>query len=210
MSANQQAMQWLLAGLIGFAGLAQADGKTKMYRWVDAAGQVHYGDKMPPNEAKRGRETLNERGTVIGVVPKELAGAELEQRNRQLAADKAAEEAHEKRKAYDRALVLSYTDVADIEAAREERLQAIDGRLGLVQKSVIDNEKTLSDLRSRAGNKAPTGDLKNQIESFQSSLADNRKAERKLQDDRLATDQKYTADIERFMQLKAGTIRQGD
>lgn len=209
MSADKTIHAVFLAIFMMATSVAHAQGKA-LYRWVDEKGQVHYGDKVPPQESKQGRETINKNGTVTKVVPRELSGAELEQAKARRAAEKAAEEARQQRIAYDRYLIISFASVADMQAAREERLTALDARIGLAQKSVVDNEKTLTELRERASNKPPDEALNKQIQSFESSLIDSLQALRKLREERSATETKYTADIERFKGLRAGTIRQGD
>ncbi|MES2682330.1 MAG: DUF4124 domain-containing protein [Pseudomonadota bacterium] len=199
----------LMAATLVVAWPAQAQKNSSLYRWVDANGQVHYGDKVPPQESKQGRETLSKSGMVTKVVPRELSGAELEQAQARIAAEKQAVEDQQQRVIYDRYLLQSFSSVADLQSAREERLAALDARVTLAQKSVLDNEKTLADLRERAGSKPPTGTLKTQIESFESSLIDGLQALRKLRDERAATELKYSSDIERFKALRSGSIKQG-
>ena len=208
MSADKTMKLLLLAMFMMAMSAARADGKT-LFRWVDEKGQVHFGDKVPPQESKQGRETLNKHGTVTKVVPRELSGAELEQAQARLAAKKAAEEAQLQRLAYDRYLLISFTSVADLQSAREERLTALDARIGLTQTSVLDIEKTLAELRERASTKPPDAPLNKQIQSYEGSLIDSLQALRKLREERSATEIKYTADIERFKALRAGTIKQG-
>ena len=203
-------IHWLLAAALGLsAGAAMAKDKA-LYRWVDENGQVHYGDKVPPKDAKQGRETINESGRVTKVIPRELTGPELQAAQARQLEQKAQHEAQQQRLIYDRYLLQSFASVADLQAAREERLTAIDGRIVLAQKAVLDNEKTLTDLRARAGAEPPTGDLKTQTESFEGSLIDNLQVLRRLRDERGTTEAKYAADIERFKQLRAGTIQQGE
>lgn len=209
MTAQNTIKSTLLAFALAALDTAYAaDGKA-LYRWVDANGQVHYGDKVPASDAKQGRESMKN-GVVTKVVPRELRGAELEQAQARIAADKAAEEARQQRITYDRYLLQSFGSVADLQATREERLAALDARATLAQAAVIENEKTLADLRARSGTKAPDAALKKQIESFENSLIENLQAVRKLRDERSATELKYKNDIERFKGLRAGTISKGD
>ena len=198
-----------IIALLMVSGSVQAQGK-QLYRWVDEKGQVHYGDKVPAQDAKQGREAINKQGTVTKVVPRELSGAELEQALARRAAEKAEAEAQQQRLVYDRYLLQSFASVADLQAAREERLIALDGRLLLAQNAVGETEKVLADLRARATGKAAEGPLKTQIESYENSLIDNLQAVRKLRDERTTTVAKFSADIERFKGLRAGTIRAGD
>jgi len=205
----QHFIRCLAAALAVFASpLMAADGK-QLYRWVDANGQVHYGDRVPASEAKQGRESLKN-GVVTKVIPRELTGAELEREKARQAAAKVAAEARQQRIAHDKYLLQSFASVADLQDARETRLASLDGRITLAAKAVEDNEKTLADLRARAGSKPPEGPLKAQIETFEGSLIDNLQAVRKLREERTATAARYTADIERFKGLRAGTIQQGD
>lgn len=190
-------------------GVAHAAGKP-VYRWVDENGQVHYGDKVLPSESKQGRETINRNGIVSKVIPRELSGDELVQAQNRRAAEKAAEEARQQRIVYDRALLQSFSNVAELQAVREERLAASEARQLLAEKAVQDNEKILADLRSRSGDKAPEGPLKAQIKTFEASLIDNLQSVRKLREEHSATVAKYAYDMERFKALRAGTIRQGD
>ena len=39
----------------------------KLYKWVDDAGQVRYGDRIPPQYAKKSNKTLNEQGIVVEI-----------------------------------------------------------------------------------------------------------------------------------------------
>ncbi len=199
----------LFAALALAGATAQADGKA-LYRWVDEQGQVHYGDKVPPNDSKQGRESLSKNGRVTKVLPRELSGSELEQAQARVAVDKAKEDVHQKQLSYDHYLLQSFASVADLQAAREERLNALDSRIVLTQDAVVENEKVLIDLRARAGDKSAVGALKTQIESFEGSLIDSLKSVRKLRDERLTTASKYTADIERFKGLRTGAIKQGE
>lgn len=38
--------------------------ESALYRWVDASGKVHYGDKIPPKVAQNGHTKLNKNGTT--------------------------------------------------------------------------------------------------------------------------------------------------
>lgn len=209
MSANINKAVVAVTGLL-LAGSAAVAAERPLIRWVDAQGQVHYGDKVPAADAKQGREKLNKNGTVAKVVPRELSGVELEQAQARIAAEKAAAEARQQRVLYDRYLLQSFASVADLQATREERTTSLDARLALAKTAVSENEKILTDLRARPGAKKANDPVQKQIQTFEGALIDNLQAVRKLTDERAATATKYTADIERFKALRAGVIKQGD
>lgn len=196
----------LLLGLLVLAPEAGAAEGKKLYRWVDEKGQVHFGDKIPPQDSKQGRETLNRQGLVTSAVPREPTAEELEQ---QRAAQAAREEAA-RRAVLDRTLLQSYTSVAELQAAREERIATIDGRAVLARKAVADNEKILEELRARADGKPPPPELAKQIETFEASLVDNLQLVQRLGEERSQTEAQFSVDIERFKLLRAGKIKPGD
>ena len=39
----------------------------RLYKWVDADGQVHYSNRLPPEAAKQKREVINEQGRTLKV-----------------------------------------------------------------------------------------------------------------------------------------------
>lgn len=204
VAASRPAPLALLLGALLLAPVAQADGK-KLYRWVDEKGQVHFGDKVPPKDAKQGRDQLNDQGMVTRSVPREPTAEDLERQRQQ------AEEARQaqQRRDHDRYLLQSFGSVADLQNAREDRLTALDGRIALAQKAAEETEKTLDDLRGRAGDKPPPEALAKQIESFENALVENLQLSKRLREERDATERRYGEDIERFKLLRSGKIKPG-
>ncbi len=199
---------WIPAILLGLSllpGAASAAGEKKLYRWTDAEGRVHYGDKIPPQDAKQGKAAINKQGVVTKVVPRELTQSERVAADAAAKAAQDAADAHARLVAADRYLVQAYASVADIQAARTERLAAIDSRIALVGKAVVDTEATLGKLRKRA---AEPG-VAPQIVSFERALIENLQANAKLRDERAATVSKFASDIDRYKRLKAGTLQPG-
>lgn len=204
-AASRIAPLALLLGALLLAPGVQAEGK-KLYRWVDEKGQVHLGDKVPPESAKQGRDTLNQQGLVTGSVPREPTAEDLE-RQRQEAVQ--AQQVQQRRD-HDRYLIQAFGSVADLQAAREERIASLDGRIALARKASEENEKTLDELRGRVEGKTPDAKLAAQIDSFENALVDNLKLSKRLEAERVETERKYAEDIERFKLLRAGKIKPGD
>jgi len=185
------------------AGPVAAD---KLYRWVDEKGQVHFGDKIPPQYAKQGRDELNKQGMVTRTVPHEPTAEDLERQRQQAELDQQAAQ----RRDHDRYLIQSFSSVADLQAAREERVSALDGRIALAQKAAVEIEKTLDDLRARAGSKPADAKLAAQIDSFENALVENLRLGKRLEAERIETERRYSADIERFKLLRAGKLKPGE
>ncbi len=187
---------WLAAAVIaqGTAAAQSGSGKT-VYRWTDAQGHVHYGDRLPPDAAGGGHSEIDARGTVRKQVSAQKSAAELaEEEQRAKAAKQQAD--------YDAFLRETYSSVADIEAVRDERLSALNARLAVAKKNLADNEKTLADLHGRTPEGADAqAALDRQIKTFEASRDAAAAAITRLDRDREETAAKYAHDIERFQAI---------
>jgi hypothetical protein len=118
-----------------------------LYRYINDQGNIVVDDHVPPKYAAKGHEVINPEGVVLKVVPRKLTEEELAQRGvvERQAQDAAAEE--ERLLLWDESLMLRYSTIEDIEAARE---------------------RTLRDLRIRVSIlKSNTRGLKQQVENYQ-------------------------------------------
>ncbi len=109
-------------------------------------------DRVPTEYASKGYQVINEEGIVLRIVPRELTSEELEKLSlaQQIEQVKLAE--NERLRQWDETLLLRYSTIEDIEAARD---------------------RALSDLRIRVSIlKSNTRFLKQQIESYQTNAAD--------------------------------------
>ena len=123
-----------------------------LYRYTNDEGTVVIDHRIPPQYVARGYEVLNEKGVVVEVVPRELTPEE--RANRDTAERLAAEaEAEQKRlREWDESLLLRYSTIEDIEAARERELRDLRIRVSILK----------SNKRS----------LKQQVETYQAQAAD--------------------------------------
>ena len=195
---------------------ASADGK-KIQCWTDDKGHRSCGDYVPPEYAKKEVQVINQQGLVVQKKERELSPAEQEAADRKAQAEINDAQNARKRAAYDRFLLDTYSSVKELEKARDLRVVTLDSRISLAEKAVLDNQKTLDDLRSRAP-KAPAAGadskavaatdkvnekLKKQIQSFETTLADNMQAIATMKKEREQTVTKFGEDIQRWQQLKA-------
>ena len=186
-----------------------ASGAKKIQCWTDDKGSRNCGDHVPPQYAKEQRDIYNSQGVVIGTQARQKTPAEVAEDERKAAEAAAAQRHIEEQAAYDRFLMDTYGSSKELESTRDLRLQMIDGRVGLAQKAISDNQKTLDDLRSRvaaakAAGKAPDDKLLKQVQKFEDSLADSTNAVSQLQKEREGTQTKFGQDIERYKQLRPG------
>jgi len=140
----------LLLVLFAGSGDTQTD-KTKLYRWVDKNGQVHYGDSVPPEYAEQDRDILNKQGVPVGreeglVTPEEAAA--------KAAADKA-ERDEKKRRLRDRVLLQTYQSVKELEVLRDTRLELVDAQLTIQEQSLANLRAQRAQIERMAARYSP-------------------------------------------------------
>src|SRR5690606_19775334 len=111
----------LLLGL-GLALSCTATAQTKLFRWVDDQGVVHYSDRLPAEATGKAAAQMNRHGTVVkrhaaALTPEQLAAREAEQ---QRLLEEAKHQREEARR--NEALLKTYASVEDIDGARERAL----------------------------------------------------------------------------------------
>jgi hypothetical protein len=118
------------ATVLGIGGIGAAfgadngasSGGTKVYRWVDEKGVVHYGDSVPAEYSQSERSVLNNQGVEVGHV--EGGKNAVQQAEQSRAAGVAQERAH-----HDQFLLSTYLSTKDIEQLRDERLALMDAQI---------------------------------------------------------------------------------
>ena len=109
-----------------FAIVAASVSHAQLYKWVDENGKTQYGDTIPPTSTDRARKELRSDGTVK--LSTERAATTEEKR---VASVKASEDAARKvvqdeRDRKDKALLMTYSSLADYDRVRDRALSAIN------------------------------------------------------------------------------------
>lgn len=184
-----------------------------VYRWVDEQGVVHYGDRIPPEAARRDRDILNERGIALERLPGEKTPAQraADARQREAEAERRAE--RERRANRDRVLLSTYLTVAEIEMLRDRRLELLDAQTRLTQQHLDNLKDRREGLRAEAGRfDHPPGaapdrpplpvDLQAELVDVDSSVARYETLLRQRQTERARLTEQFAGDIGRFRELK--------
>lgn len=190
---------WLVALLV-----SQAAWSATTYRWVDDQGRVHYGDARPPERAEP--HVLDKQGRTV----KQLRRQETAKPDAKDAASRQAEE--EQRLRYDRALLSTYVDEAEIDLTRDralileqanldglqKRLDGATARLGRLNAEIEDYRKT--------GRRVP-GPVTQMKKEAQEDIV--RLSELILRSNKVvaAVTARYEADKQRFRELKGAEAR---
>ena len=194
--------------LLTVCGYALADSGTKMYRWVDKDGVVHYGSVIPPEYAQQQSQTLNAQGQVVQTQQAEKTPAQLaaEAKAKQEADQKAAAEAAQK--ARDKVLLDTYASPTDITRDRDSKLAAIDTQINVLSGTINSLQATLAEYQGRAAdltksNKPVSANLQKQIDTTREQLVQNQQSLLQQQQHKKQVSDQFAADIARYQQLTA-------
>jgi len=197
--------------LLIVVGLALASGPAmaqKVYRWVDENGQVHYGDKVPPQYASQDRDILNKHGVAVG----RQEGLETPAEARARIAQEERQKAEQEKAQRDRMLVSTYQNVEEIELLRARRLELVDSNIMIQQQSVANLKARLGEQQVRAARFKPINEdpqarpmpegLAEDIERTKSDLRTQEANLHRKQEERDALNAKFDAEIVRFVELR--------
>lgn len=199
----------LLALCAGAAYAQSGKDKTKLYRWVDKNGQVHYGDSVPPEYAEQDRDILNKQGVPIA---REQGLITAEEAAEQAAADKAARD-EQKRKLRDRVLLQTYQSVRELEVLRDNRLELVDAQLTIQEQSLANLRAQRAQLQKHAGRYAPVNkdpkaaplpeDIAADLTRAANDIATQEANLIKRREERENIRLTFEADIKRYKELRA-------
>ena len=180
----------------------------KMFKWVDDEGQIHFGDRIPPQYMVKEHQELNESGVVTKRKDAARTPAEKAEDRRLEKKKKAAALVEKKKKQRDRVLLDTYTTERDLIVARDSRLEAVDSQIQLAETIIGDSNKSIDSLEKqvtqiKASNREVPADVYQRIDSEKQQVAVQSKvmASHKKRHEDIAT--QFNDYIERFKVLKA-------
>jgi hypothetical protein len=179
------------------------------YKWVDERGVTHYGDRVPPEYAKRERAVLNRQGVEVRRLHAEMTP---EQR----AAEEVRQRALADRKQRDQFLLTTYTSVGDIEALRDQRVGEIASQRQAAEQYASTLNERLVGLQARAQLFAPYStagsarpmpdDLTEDLVRTLNELRTQRNVILSKEAEHDAVHAEFQADIERYRELTNRTL----
>lgn len=180
-----------------------------LYKWVDEQGVTHYGDTIPPQYAGQGRSELDRSGMTVKRVPAALTPEQRKAKEEAALEQKRQQQEALERKRRDTALLDSYSNVGEIDLARDRNLQHEDALIQSTQLRLKAVQARLAGYRKReaalakAGRPAPpdlaedSAAAKRESDALGESL-------RRQQQEREAIRLRYEADKQRYRELTGG------
>jgi hypothetical protein len=184
-------------------GLVPAAHSRDLYRYYNAEGNMVVDYRVPTEYVAGGYEVLNDDGVVIRVVPRELTAGERDVVDAQQKLDELAAAEEERLRKWDESLLLRYSTIADIEAARERSLRDLRIRVSILKSNRRSLKQQVENLQIRAADQERSGrqvevtqvsaieDLQGEIDATNRAIVDR---EQEIEEVAAA----YQRDIERF------------
>ncbi len=181
---------------------------SKLYKWVDAEGNVHYSDKVPPDQAKQARTELNEQGVTVKQVERALTAEELAARKAEEQAAAAAAELVAQQRARDKVLLDSYANEDDLTRSHRQRVDLLEQTIEARKVEIGLREKNLADLVARAADTERSGRavpevLQTMIMNERSEIERQRSDIGKREIELVQAEKDYAADIARYREVAA-------
>jgi Domain of unknown function (DUF4124) len=186
-----------------FAAFGAITAHAQLYKWTDENGKVQYSDTVPPSATDRARKEIR----PDGVVKKEVDRAPTPE-ERRIAAQKAAGEAAERavkeeRERKDKALLATYSSLADFDRVRDRAVSLADSEITALKKQEEAEIAQRADLQKQvdAAKKGPPPKLKTDVENADKELTAVRAMLERKTKDRATLVANFTTERSRFSQL---------
>jgi len=180
----------------------------RLYRYKDKSGKVVVSSILPPEVSQDGYDIVTEMGVVIKTVAPRKTKAQLEAELREK--ERLDEEARKQKEQdqLDSILLNSYTDIADIERARDRELVSKQRDVMLLKQNIRRLTRMLEDTQKRAARDERLGReiskaIQKDINTFKRRIASEDTEVDKVMENRARIKQRYNSSIIRFNELKA-------
>lgn len=175
----------------------------QMYRYTNDEGHLVIGYQVPPEAVANGYEILSANGALLSVVPRTLDSGEGPGRST-LAREAKEEQARLQR--WDESLLLRYSTIEDIEAARDRELRDLRIRVSILKgkqrslKQQVENYQALAANQERLGYEVDPQHLA-AIDDLQAEMASTERAVTDRQAEIASVESDYQKDVNRFATL---------
>lgn len=203
---NQTLPKFLAAvGLLTVLFSLQVNAQIKC--WTNNEGVRECGNRVPPEFSQQGHQEISKSGMVVDEQTRAKTEEELaeEAKQKELLAEEKRREAERKRA--DTILLATFSNLAEIERARDERIKAINASITLANKQTetiqLDLDKRIqAAAQAERSGKAPNEALLNDIADLERQVATKKEYIAQREKEKEDTSSEYAENIQRFKSLK--------
>ena len=202
-SLTQGAVLPLLLALAVPAALAQQE----LYRYRNEQGNIVVDYQVPAKYVKQGYEVINDEGIVVRVEPPELTPEQKVERDAELKRQREAEAEAQRLREWDESLMLRYSTIEDIEAARERGLRDLRIRVSILKGNKRSLKQQVENYQGQAADLERRGiavdvELLRTIENLQGEIASIDRAIEEREREIAQVSESFNRDIARFEELQ--------
>lgn len=185
--------------LSGWVAAQNVSASKVIYRYKNTEGVTVLDSKIPPEYVNSGYEIISLTGKVLKVVAPAVQGEEGERLYR----ERLEREARERD---DVQLRRSYSNVADIDAAKKRNLESLRGNISILQANLTSARSRLQSYQSQAAAIERTGrplpeDLLKNINNLVQEEKDIQMQIQQREDEYKAVEKKFDDDRDRFIEI---------
>lgn len=198
----------ITAALVTLSSSVFARDEQKVYRWVDADGNVYYGDSVPAEFAERPKEVLNEHGVTVQNLEGKKTAEQLEQERK----ENEIRVAQELQQRADQALLATYLSVEEIKMHRDRRVELFQAQSRVTELYLRNLETRLQKLRNDASHYQPYStdgnapmideNLAEDLRKTKDTISRHQRNLLKYENDEKQIVERFDGDIARFKILK--------
>lgn len=153
----------------------------KIYKWVDADGKVHYGDKPVTQSDTFSQEILNEQAIKVGEIGRVKTADEIEAEREAREMSAALEREKEKRKNIDDMILKTFSNEDEVIMMRDGKIAIVSSQQSVAKDRLDAIERELDDVNSKIeaikkNNRAPGEAIVGRKTELQASLVSARNA----------------------------------
>ncbi|MDD5034242.1 MAG: DUF4124 domain-containing protein [Methylococcaceae bacterium] len=182
--------------------------RGEAYHWIDEFGNVHYSDRLPPEQAQYKREKLNKEGRTIAVIEGAKTAEQLaiEKRLKQLRLDQQRILAEQKER--DASMLKTYHSEEEMQMALQGKLNTIESAIKVSDINRQNQEEILQSQIQRAAEIELSGqpvskNLRDSIELTRRQIAAYQEKSRSLENSKADTLKSFGKELDRFKSLLA-------
>ncbi len=177
-----------------------------MYRYINDEGNAVVAYQVPPEHVAKGYEVLNEKGVIVDVVPRSLTADERANMNSEERLAREAEDERKRLQEWDQSLLLRYSSVEDIEAARDRALRDLRIRVSILKGKQRSLRQQVENYQAQAADQERRGEPVSEahLEAIEDLRRDMAQAQRSMVEREREISEvvaSYERDIERFRTL---------
>jgi hypothetical protein len=187
-----------------------SEAQTRLYRWIDAQGKVHYTDKVPTEAAGRATDELNKQGAVVRKTEAALTAEQREQAERDRKSRIEVDVAMKEEKRKNMALLNTYASENDIEEARTRALKGNEDASRDAERKLAEARKRQTQFKAEAEffvKKPMPAQLKQDLQVTELELRTQGQVLESKKKEVSVINAKYNEDRRRYVELTKSSIK---